>query len=151
MIKKNKYNEHSLIIGKPKIGKGTWIGPFAVIDDSSPLGQLEIGKNCDISAGVHIYTHSTAKRCVADKKYNKDGTINRNIIERKPVKIGDCTFIGANSTVLMGVTIGKHCIIGAGSVVTKNIPDFSVATGVPAKIVGEINIKNKEVEIRMFK
>lgn len=147
-MKKEKYNKYTVIIGKPKISKGTWIGPFTVIDGS---GGLEIGKNCDISSGVHIYTHSSAKRCIADKKFNKDGSVNRDAIDRKPVKIGNHTFIGANSTILMGVTIGSHCIIGAGSVVTKNIPDFSVAVGIPAKIIGKVIIKNKEAEIRMFK
>ncbi|MBN1645260.1 acyltransferase [Candidatus Woesearchaeota archaeon] len=145
-MEKNNYNEHAVIVGNPKIGKGTWIGPFTVIDGS---GELEIGINCDISAGVHIYTHSSAKRCVANKKFNEDGTINRVIIESKPVKIGDNTFIGANSTIMMGVKIGKQCIIGSGSVVTKDIPDSSVAMGIPAKVVAKVYVdENRNVEIK---
>ena len=54
-------------------------------------------------------------------------------VDREPVRIGDCTFIGANSVILMGVTIGSHCIIGAGSVVTSDIPDGALAVGVPAR------------------
>jgi len=143
----NKYNKHAWIVGNPKIGEGTWIGAFTVIDGS---GGLEIGKNCDISCGAHIYTHSTVKRCVQGKRLNKDGTINKELIERKPVKIGDCTFIGPNSVVLMGVNIGKHCIIGAGSVVTKDVPDNTVVAGVPAKIIGKVVLKKDKVEIKKF-
>ena len=73
--------------------------------------------------------------------------MNRDIIERKPVKIGNNTFIGANSTVLMGVTIGSHCIIGANAAVTKDIPDFSVAAGVPAKIIGKVKIEKGKLKI----
>lgn len=130
---KNPYNKHAWIIGEPKIGEGTWIGAFTVIDGS---GGLEVGKGCDISCGAHIYTHSTVKRCVEGKRFNKDGTINRNSIERKPVKIGDHTFIGPNATILMGVTIGSRCVIGAGAVVTKDVPDNTIVAGVPAKKIG---------------
>ncbi|MEK6886804.1 MAG: acyltransferase [Nanoarchaeota archaeon] len=146
--KKVKYHETTWIVGNPMIGKGTWIGAFTVIDGS---GGLEIGKECDISSGVHIYTHSTAKRCVSGKKFDKNGSIDRSLIEKKPVKIGNNTFIGANSTILMGVTIGKHSIIGAGSVVIKNIPDYSVAAGTPAKVIGKIIINKNSTEIKMNK
>lgn len=115
------------LIASPSIGEGTWIGPFAMIDGS---GGLTIGAGCDISAGVHIYTHSSHARCVTGKA---------KLIERRPVVIGDRTFIGANSTVLMGVTIGSGCIIGAGSVVTTDIPDGSLAVGSPARVVGTVD------------
>jgi len=141
----NKYNKHAWIDGNPKIGEGTWIGAFTVINGT---GGLEIGKNCDISCGAQIYTHSTVKRCVQGKRINKDGTINKELIEHKPVKIGDCTFIGPNSVILMGITIGKHCIVGAGSVVTKDIPDCSIVVGVPARVVGKVILKKDGVELK---
>jgi acetyltransferase-like isoleucine patch superfamily enzyme len=56
----------------------------------------------------------------------------------KPVKIGCGCFIGARSIILKGVTLGDRVIIGAGSVVTKDVPAFSVAAGNPARIVGTI-------------
>jgi hypothetical protein len=52
----NPYNDHAWIIGDPKIGKGTWIGAFCLIDGQ---GGLVIGKGCDIACGAHILTHST--------------------------------------------------------------------------------------------
>jgi maltose O-acetyltransferase len=54
---------------------------------------------------------------------------------RAPVFIGENTFIGVGAMILPGVSIGRECIIGAGAVVTKSIPDNSVAVGVPAKVV----------------
>jgi acetyltransferase-like isoleucine patch superfamily enzyme len=123
----NPYNPLAWFVGEPTIGEGTWIGPFCVIDGS---GGLEIGSSCDIAGGVHIYTHSSARRCVTDR---------REDLERAPVRIGDSTFIGANTVVLMGVTIGAHCIVGAGSVVTSDLPDRSVAVGSPARVVGTVD------------
>ncbi len=120
----NSYNPLAWFVGEPEIGPGTWIGPYCLIDGS---GGLTIGQGCDISAGVHIYTHSSARRCVSDRRVP---------IERAPVRIGDSTFLGANAVVLMGTTIGNHCIVGAGSVVTSDIPDNCVAVGVPARVVG---------------
>ena len=52
------------------------------------------------------------------------------------MRIGDCTFIGANAVILMGVTIGSHCVIGAGAVVSTDIPDRAVAGRGAAKVVG---------------
>jgi len=123
----NPYNPLAWFVGEPTIGEGTWIGPFCLIDGS---GGLVIGRSCDLAGGVHIYTHSTARRCVTDRKV---------ALERSPVRIGDHTFIGANAVILMGVTIGDHCIIGAGSVVSTDLPDHSVTVGVPARVVGTVD------------
>ena len=123
----NPYNRLAWIVGDPQIGAGTWIGPFCLLDGS---GGLEIGRGCDIAAGAQIYTHSSARRCVTDRQAE---------IERRPVRIGDCTFIGAGAIVLMGVTIGSRCVVGAGAVVTADLPDRAVAVGVPAVVVGYVD------------
>jgi acetyltransferase-like isoleucine patch superfamily enzyme len=123
----NGYNRLAWFVGEPSIGEGTWIGPFCLIDGS---GGLVIGRGCDLAGGVHVYTHSSVRRCVSDRSVPN---------ERAPVRIGDCTFIGANAVVLMGVTIGSHCVIGAGAVVTTDIPDRSVAVGIPARVVGTVD------------
>lgn len=57
----------------------------------------------------------------------------------KPILISDDVWIGANSVITAGVTLGKHCIIGAGSVVTKDVPPFSVAVGNPARVIKQYN------------
>lgn len=124
---REEYNPLAWFVGEPVIGEGTWIGPFCLIDGS---GGLVIGRGCDLSAGVQIYTHSSARRCVTGRQVD---------IVRAPVAIGDNTFIGANAVVLMGVTIGSHCVIGAGAVVTRDIPDGTVAMGVPARAVGVVD------------
>jgi acetyltransferase-like isoleucine patch superfamily enzyme len=123
----NPYNDLACFVAEPVIGEGTWIGPFCLIDGS---GGLVIGRGCDLAGGVHVYTHSTARRCVSDRAVP---------IERRPVRIGDCTFIGANAVILMGVTIGSHCVIGAGAVVSTDVPDFGVAVGIPARVVGTVD------------
>lgn len=130
----NPYNPHAWVSGDPVIGEGTWIGAFTVIDGS---GGLTIGKGCDISCGVQIYTHSTARRCVSGRAYQQ--------IDRAPVRIGDRVFIGANATVMMGVTIGDGAVIGAGAVVTRDVPPHTVAVGVPARVVATVDIDGAQV------
>ena len=132
----NPYHPLAVLIGEPTIGEGTWIGPFCLIDGS---GGLEIGRHCDIASGAHIYTHSTVKRCVTGRVVP---------IERKPVRIGDRTFIGANAVIQMGLTIGSHCIVGAGAVVSIDLPDCTAAFGVPAKIVGTVDSSTGEISYR---
>jgi acetyltransferase-like isoleucine patch superfamily enzyme len=130
-LPENPYNEHAWIIGSPTIGSGTWIGAFTLIDGS---GGLTIGEGCDISSGVHIYTHSSAMRCVSGRRYDT--------VDRSPVRIGDRVFIGANAVINMGVTIGDESIIGAGAVVTGDVPPRSVAVGVPARVVGRVDLSD---------
>jgi acetyltransferase-like isoleucine patch superfamily enzyme len=123
----NPYNPLAWFVGTPVIGEGTWIGPFCLIDGS---GGLTIGRGCDVAAGAQIYTHSTVRRCVTDREVE---------IDRRPVSIGDHTFIGANSVVMMGVTIGSHSVVAAGAVVTSDVPDRTCVAGVPAVVVGTVD------------
>lgn len=125
----NPYNEHAWIIGEPIIGAGTWIGAFTLIDGS---GGLTIGKGCDISSGVHIYTHSSARRCVSGRRYES--------VDREPVVIGDRVFIGANAVINMGVSIGDEAVIGAGAVVTSSVAARTIVAGVPARVIGHVEL-----------
>lgn len=128
----NPYNPHAWIIGEPEIGPGTWIGAFTVIDGS---GGLTIGTGCDISSGVHIYTHSSAKRCVSGRSYPT--------VDREPVVIGDRVFIGAGAIINMGVTIGDEAIIGAGAVVTGPVAARTIVAGVPARVIGAVDLTDR--------
>jgi acetyltransferase-like isoleucine patch superfamily enzyme len=132
-LPENPFNELAWIVGEPSIGAGTWIGAFTLIDGS---GGLSIGEGCDISSGVHIYTHSSAMRCVSGRRYDT--------VDRAPVAIGDRVFIGANAVVNMGVTIGDECIIGAGAVVTGDVPTRTVVVGVPARPVARVDLTDPE-------
>lgn len=84
-------------VGYPEIREGTFIGHFCIIDGTF---GLKIGINCDIACGVHIYTHTTAKR--ATMGIAKEGA---------PVKIGDHVFIGPNSVVSLGCTIEDRVVV----------------------------------------
>ena len=70
-------------------------------------------------------------------------TIISQGITTSPIIIEDDVWIGANSVILACTRIGKHSLIGAGSVVTKNIPDYSVAVGNPAKIIKQYNFQKR--------
>jgi acetyltransferase-like isoleucine patch superfamily enzyme len=121
--------DSSLVFGEPSVGKDVWIGPFTIIDGS---GGLSVGDGCNISAGVHLYSHSTARRCVAAGEFEQ--------IEKEPTTIGHHVFIGPNSVINMGVTIGEHAVVGAGAVVTKDVPAYAVVAGVPARRVATVNL-----------
>ncbi len=60
------------------------------------------------------------------------------------ITIGDGSWIGANAVITAGVTVGQYCVIAAGSVVTKDVPDYSIAAGSPAKVIKKFNHGTKE-------
>lgn len=119
--------DDSIIMGTVKVGKNTWIGPSTLLDGSG--GGIEVGNNCNISAGVQIYTHDTVKKCLS---------ANCCDVEQAPVKIGDDCYIGPMSIISRGVSIGNKCVIGANSFVNQSVPDRSIAAGTPAKVIGEV-------------
>lgn len=114
--------DNSYVYGNVKVGQNTWIGPFTILDGS---GNLQIGSFCSISAGVQIYTHDTVGWAVSGGERG---------YEYAPVKIGDRCYIGPNTVISKGVTIGSGCIIGAFSLVINDIPANSKAYGVPCKV-----------------
>ena len=87
---------------------------------------IEIGDNVTMSIRVTLLAHDASTKKLTG--YTRIGRI----------KIGNNVFLGANTTVLPGVTIGDHAVIGAGSVVTKDIPAGAVAAGVPARVIGTV-------------
>lgn len=108
-----------------KIGNNSSIGPYSYIGCS---GYIEIGDNVMMSPRVSIY----AENHLFD---NPDLTIKEQGVKREFVKIEDDCWIASNTIILAGVTIGRGSVIAAGSVVTKDIPPYSIAGGVPAKVI----------------
>lgn len=137
----------------------TWLAALPLTGESECV--LEIGNGTMIGHFNHIYA---TKRIVieenvltADRVYISDnlhGYTDVNtpikdqpIIQHGEVVIGKGSWLGENVCVL-GAKIGKHCVIGANSVVTKDIPDYSVAVGSPARVIKKYDVlKNKWVKI----
>lgn len=138
-----EFNDFCIVVGEPQIGAETWIGYFTLLDGS---GGLRIGRHCSIASGVQIYTHDTVRWSV--ENLEKDH-VNYGHVDRAPVRIGDNVYIGANAVILKGVNIGDQCVIGAGAVVTKSLPPRCVAAGVPARIVGRVEIRHGKSKIVM--
>lgn len=110
--------------------------------------QIDIGEFCHIRANdkltignrVLIASHvviSTAGHPITPPRWNK--------VETGPIVIGDEVWIGAGSIILPRVTIGNNCVVAAGSVVTKDVPQNSVVAGVPARVIDTIDLKQKTV------
>lgn len=104
------------------LGNKVFLGTGSIIDLA---GKIEIGNHATVSPGAIILSHLSV------------GFSDHPLIKSYPKKvektiIGNGVFIGANATVLSGVTISKETMVGAGSVVTKNIPERVLAVGVPA-------------------
>lgn len=116
--------DSSLVFGDVKVGKNTWIGPFAILDGS---GGLFIGDNCSISAGVQIYSHDSVKWATSGGVHGYD---------YEATMIEDNCYIGPNTVIAKGVTIGAGTIVGANSYVNKSWPQGSKIAGNPAKPVG---------------
>ena len=121
------YNS-ATVIGDVKIGQKNWIGPFCLLDGT---GGLLIGDYCSFSTGAQVLTHDTVRWTLSG------GT---QAYEYAPVTIGNCCFIGTHAVITKGVTIGDHCVVAAGAVVTGNVPAFSIVGGVPAKIIGSVEL-----------
>mgnify|MGYP001339317640 CR=1 FL=1 len=112
-----------------KIGKGTVaFYPRDLVIDYSRPSLIEIGSNVFLHKGVTLLTHDFASWTLL-RTYGEFFPSSGKII------IGNNVWFGYNCTVLKGVTIGNNCIIGIGSIVTKDIPDNTVAIGAPAKVV----------------
>lgn len=112
---------------KIEIGEGTIIGQNAFLDGRD---SLKIGKHVDIASDVLIY--------------NSEHDINSDDFKpiHAPVVIEDYVFIGPRAIILPGVKIQKGAVIAAGAVVTKDIPEYAIAGGVPAKVIGERSNKD---------
>ena len=119
-----------------EIGKNFFANYNCTILD---VAKVIIGNNCMLAPNVAIYT---AGHPVHPDTRN---TLYEYGIE---VTIGDNAWIGGNSVICPGVHIGSNCVIGAGSVVTKDIPDWSIAAGNPCKVIRKITEEDRKLYFR---
>ncbi|MBW2983846.1 acyltransferase [Candidatus Woesearchaeota archaeon] len=123
-----------------KIGKGCNISKEAFIDEMEPR-SVSIGNEVVISPHVKIIAHSNYGKALYPY-------MGKRKVEK--VRIEDGAFIGIGAIILKGVTIGKCAVVGAGSVVTKDVAPYTVAAGVPAKPIKRLKKKYKKGDISLY-
>lgn len=127
-----------------ELGSRAQIEDFAVVNNGA--GDLYIGEGSRIGIGSAVVGPVRIGRFVFLGQHVSVQGINHGYkdihedpnlqpLEKRPVTIGDYTHLGTNATIVAGVTIGERCMIGAGSVVTHDIPPYCVAVGNPARVV----------------
>jgi acetyltransferase-like isoleucine patch superfamily enzyme len=127
--------------------KGAIFNPTLVIEDN-----VCIGSGLHISCTDKIVIEKDV--LISDRVYIGDGyhgyedpnlpIIDQQMKSKGPIIIKEGSFIGINAVILPNITIGKHSFIGASAVVTKDIPDYSVVAGNPAKVIKYYNLKLKK-------
>jgi lipopolysaccharide O-acetyltransferase len=131
-------HEHILI----KFGIGVEIGDFVHI---AALESVEIGNYVLIASKVYISDIQHGSYSGGEHS-DPDSPPGNRKLSSNPVKIHDNAWIGEAVSILPGVTIGKSSIIGANSVVTKSIPDYSIAVGNPARVIKRYDFDTKQWE-----
>lgn len=162
----SNYQAHptAIIDEDAEIGKGTKIWHFshimsgAVIGENCNIGQnvvispkVSLGSNVKVQNNVSVYTGVTCEDdvflgpgCVFTNVLNPRSFISRkNEFQSTFVKRG--ASIGANATILCGITIGEYAMIGAGTVVTKDVPPFALVVGNPGRPVGAVDKEGNTV------
>lgn len=148
----------NIVIGhKVIINYKAWLAANSLTGKNA---KLIIGDGTSIGNFSHIYSTNLIdigqKVLIADKVYISDNLhgyldinkpiIDQEIIQKNTVYIGEGSWIGENVCII-GASIGRHCVIGANSVVTHDIPDYCVAVGSPAKVIKKFNKKKNKWEI----
>jgi len=148
------------------IGEGTKIWHFSHIQSGAKIGKkcvlgqnVNVGNNvligdfCKVQNNVSIYEGVTLE----DYVFCGPSMVFTNILDPKckypqvgskyyvKTLVREGASIGANATIVCGITLGKHCMIGAGSVVTKDVPEYALVVGVPSKILGWVSEAGKRL------
>lgn len=151
-------HESAYIDRNVEIGNGTKIWHFShvlpgsIIGENCSIGQnvvigpnVSIGSGCKIQNNVSIYEGVTlgsdvfcGPSCVFTNVVTPRAHVERKN-EFAETKVYKGVSIGANATIICGVSLGKYCMIAAGAVVTKNVPEFALVAGLPAKKIGWVS------------
>lgn len=115
------------VFGEVAVGENSWIGPYTMLDGSG--GGVRIGAFCSVASAVHVYTHDTVMWAVSGGKLPR---------RTGRVTIGDCCYVGAQSVITAGVTIGRQAVIAANSLVNRDVPERTIVGGSPARTLGRV-------------
>ena len=115
-----------------KVGNFVSIGPFCFLVSKS---LISIGSNVSIGSGSHLMGGG-------HKFDDPNMPVIRQERTSKGIIVGDNAWIGSQAVILDGVTLGEGCIVGAGAVVTKDLPPYTIAAGIPAKVIRS-RVKNE--------
>lgn len=150
------FAHHSAVIDAgATVGAGTKIWHFAHISPGARIGEkcifgqntfvadgVVVGNNVKVQNNVAIYTGTTIEddvflgpSCVLTNVTNPRSQVNRHSLYEKTLIRRGAT-VGANATIVCGITLGRYCFIAAGAVVTKDVPDYALIQGVPGRWVG---------------
>ncbi|WP_290664630.1 acyltransferase [Ignavibacterium sp.] len=166
--KKNYYiNEYAVVDDNVEIGEGTKIWHFSHIQSGAKIGKkcvlgqnVNVGNNVVIGNYVKIQNNVSVYEGVTLEDYvfcgpsmvftnvkdprSKYPQVGSQFYIKTLVKEG--ASLGANCTIVCGITIGKYAFVGAGAVVTRNVPDYALVVGNPAKIVGWVSEAGKKLD-----
>jgi acetyltransferase-like isoleucine patch superfamily enzyme len=143
--KKTRISSSAKLVDKSNIliKDMVWIGHYCLLDG---IGGIDIQEGVNIASHTCIYTHSSQNSIrLLGKKFIEIPTLERAGYITGKVSIGEYTFVGTSCVILPGTSIGKGCIIGAGSVVKGDFPDFSVIVGNPARLAGDTRDIDKKL------
>jgi len=134
--KKTRIYDSATVMGNVRLGDGCWVGPFVMLDGT---GGLTVGDNVDFSTGVKVFSHDTVRRALSGGMHPT---------EFAPVSIGSNCFIGTDAVILKGSKLGDRCVVAANSLVNGRFPANSIVAGVPAKRIGSVVVKGKDVHLK---
>jgi acetyltransferase-like isoleucine patch superfamily enzyme len=135
-----------------EIGDGCKIGAFVEIRRQVTIGRnvkvqafVFIAEGVTIEDGVFIGPHA----CFTNDRYpravNPDGSLMTAADwKMMPTLVKEGASIGANATIVCGVTIGEQAMVGAGAVVTRNVPAYAIVAGVPARVIGDVRERRRD-------
>jgi UDP-2-acetamido-3-amino-2,3-dideoxy-glucuronate N-acetyltransferase len=167
-LEKNFYvNQYAVVDDNVEIGEGTKIWHFSHIQSGTKIGKkcvmgqnVNVGNNVTIGNYVKIQNNVSVYEGVTLEDYVFCGPsmVFTNILDPKCKypQVGAAYYvltlvkegasIGANATIVCGNTLGKHCLVGAGAVVTKDVPDYALVVGNPGRVVGWVSEAGKKLK-----